>query len=138
MTRFITFLALLLAATAGLSQPLDVTDAWIKNLPPSMPIRAGYMQLMNPDSKSATIVSISSDAFKKIEIHQTMNNDGMMSMQPVDKLVLKPNAMITLKPGGMHLMMMKPTKALKPGDEIKLTLQFDGGTSQSILMTVKK
>jgi copper(I)-binding protein len=138
MTRFITFITLLVVAAPGFSQPLNITDAWIKNLPPAMPMRAGYMQLMNHGTNQATVVSISSDAFKKVEIHKTMNNDGMMSMHPVKNLVLKPNGMATLKPGGMHLMLMKPTRALKIGDEVKVKLQFDNDTSQIILMTVKK
>ena len=96
------------------------------------------MQLMNHDTRQATIVSISSDAFEKVEIHKTMNNDGVMSMHPVKSLVLQPNGMATLKPGGMHLMLMKPTRSLKIGDEVEVKLQFDNDTSQMILMTVKK
>jgi copper(I)-binding protein len=138
MIRFITFLTLLIIASTGFSQPLHVTDAWIKNLPPAIPMRAGYMQLMNHDVNTAIIVSISSDAFKKVEIHKTMNHDGVMSMHPIKTLVLDANDMVTLKPGGMHLMLMKPTRELKIGDEVKIMLQFDDDTSQAILMTVKK
>lgn len=138
MVRFITLLTLLVVASPGFSQPLHVTDAWIRNLPPAMPMRAGYMQLMNHDANTATIISISSDAFKKVEIHKTMNNDGVMSMHPIKNLVLEANGIATLKPGGMHLMLMKPTRELKIGDEVKIMLQFDNDTSQAILMTVKK
>ena len=138
MVRFITLLTLLVVASPGFSQPLHVTDAWIRNLPPAMPMRAGYMQLMNHDANTATIISISSDAFKKVEIHKTMNNDGVMSMHPIKYLVLEANGIATLKPGGMHLMLMKPTRELKIGDEVKIMLQFDNDTSQAILMTVKK
>jgi copper(I)-binding protein len=101
-------------------------------------MRAGYMQLMNHDINTATIVSISSDAFKKVEIHQTMNNDGVMSMHPVHNLVLEANGMASLEPGGMHLMLMKPTRELKIGDQIEIVLQFDNDSSQAIQMTVKK
>jgi copper(I)-binding protein len=138
MIRCITFLTLLVVASPGFSQPLHVTDAWIKNLPPAIPMRAGYMQLMNNDANTAIIVSISSDAFKKVEIHKTVNNDGVMSMHSIKHLVLEPNGMASLKPGGMHLMLMKPTRKLKIGDEVKVILQFDNDTTQAILMTVKK
>jgi copper(I)-binding protein len=67
-----------------------------------------------------------------------MNHDGVMSMHPIKTLVLDANDMVTLKPGGMHLMLMKPTRELKIGDEVKIMLQFDDDTSQAILMTVKK
>jgi copper(I)-binding protein len=138
MIRFMTILALLAIAIPGFAQPLHVTDAWIKDLPPAIPMRAGYMELMNHDTNTATIVSISSDAFKKVEIHKTMNNDGVMSMHQIKNLVLEAYSMVSLKPGGMHLMLIKPTRALKIGDKVEITLQFDNDTSQAILMTVKK
>jgi copper(I)-binding protein len=138
MIRFITILALLTIAIPSFAQPLHVTDAWIKNLPPAIPMRAGYMQLMNHDDSTATIVSISSVAFKKVEIHQTMNNDGLMSMHQMKNLVLEAYGMVSLEPGGLHLMLMKPTRALKIGDKVEILLQFDNDTSQAILMTVKK
>jgi len=138
MKRFIVFITLLIISIPSFAQPLQVSDAWIKNLPPAIPMRAGYMQLMNHDANTTTIVSISSDAFKKIEIHQTMNIDGVMSMHSIKSLILEANEMASLKPGGMHLMLMKPTRELKIGDEIKIELQFDNDSSQVIIMTVKK
>lgn len=138
MNRLIALVTFVVISVPAFAQPLHVTDAWIKNLPPTVPMRAGYMQLMNHDANAATIVSISSDAFKKVEIHKTMNNDGVMSMHPVKNLVLEANGMATLKPGGMHLMLMKPIRELQIGDEVKIILQFDNDASQEILMTVKK
>jgi copper(I)-binding protein len=138
MNRLFAFIIFLVISGPSVAQPLQVTDAWIKNLPPAIPMRAGYMQLMNLDANTTTIVSISSDAFKKVEIHNTINNDGVMSMHPIKSLVLKANGMMSLKPGSMHLMLMKPTRELKIGDEVEIVLQFDNDTSQAILMMVKK
>lgn len=138
MIRFVTFLALLVVAIPGFSQTLQVTDAWIKNLPPVMPMRAGYVQLMNQENTAATIVSVTSDAFKKVEIHKTIKTNGVMSMQHIKSLVVEPNGMATLAPGGIHLMLMKPTRKLKIDDKINVNLQFDNGTTQTISMTVKK
>jgi copper(I)-binding protein len=138
MNRFIAFVTFLVISGPSVAQPLHVTNAWIKNLPATIAMRAGYMQLMNHDANTATIVSISSDAFKKVEIHNTINKDGVMSMHPIKNLVLEANGMVSLKPGSMHLMLMKPTRELKIGDEVEIMLQFDNDTSQAILMTVKK
>jgi len=138
MNRLIASIIFLVITGPSVAQSLQVTDAWIKNLPPAIPMRAGYMELKNHDANTATIVSISSDAFKKVEIHNTINNDGVMSMHPVKSLVLEANGMVSLKPGSMHLMLMKPNRELKIGDEVEIMLQFDNDTSQAILMTVKK
>ena len=71
MPRFLLLLALLVAPTVSLAE-LDISDAWIKNLPPSVPVRAGYMTLHNPQSKTQRIVAVHSENFASVEIHQTL------------------------------------------------------------------
>ena len=70
MPRLLLILLLIFpgAAFAG----LDIDDAWIKNLPPAVPVRAGYMTIRNAQANAISIVAIRSDAFASVEIHQTI------------------------------------------------------------------
>ena len=129
-------LALLLPLNA--SAELDITEARIKNLPPSVPVRAGYLSIHNPAEFSVIIVAIRSDAFASVEIHRSVMQDGMMSMEPVDGLTIDPGTSLHLAPGGLHLMMMHPTDATRPGDEIEIILQLDDGSEQHLMMKVIK
>jgi copper(I)-binding protein len=45
---------------------------------------------------------------------------------------------VQLAPGGLHLMMMNPTEPTEPGDVLKIIIELDDGSTQSLNMTVKK
>jgi hypothetical protein len=64
--------------------------------------------------------------------------DGMMSMEPVDSLTIDPGTSLQLLPGGLHLMMMHPVEATRPGDDIEVILQLDDGSEQRLMMKVIK
>ena len=136
MPRLLLILLLIFpgAAFAG----LDIDDAWIKNLPPAVPVRAGYMTIRNAQANAISIVAIRSDAFASVEIHQTIAEDGMMRMEPVPTLVIDPDSTVKLAPGGLHLMMMNPTEPTKPGDVLQIVIELGDGSTQSLNMTVKK
>ena len=136
--KYLFILGLLVSTFSTTADPLIIKNAWIKNLPPTLPMRAGYMTLENTSDKPISIVAVESEVFTQIDIHETVKKDGMMSMRPVSPLAIPAGTRTELAPGGIHLMMMQPQKTLKPGDQVSITLQFDDGSYQSLPMTVKK
>jgi hypothetical protein len=129
---------LLLILPGSAVAELEIHDAWIKNLPPAVPVRAGYMTIRNAQPNAVSIIAIRSDAFASVEIHRTIAEDGMMRMEPVPTLVIEPDSSVQLAPGGLHLMMMNPTQATRPGDVLQIVIELDDGSAQSLNMTVKK
>ncbi len=136
--RYSVLLYLFLISFSSVADSLKVSDAWIKNLPPVVPMRAGYMTIENHSAQTLKIVDVESNAFMQVDIHETVENDGMMTMQPLSPLSVPPGASIKLTPGGIHLMMMQPKQSLKPGDLVDITLRFDDGNTQTLQMTVRK
>ncbi len=136
--RFIFSSIILIYTISALSAPLTITDAWIKNLPPVVPVRAGYLTITNASDQSVEVIGIESELFTAVEMHETVENDGMMSMQPLARLSIAAGASRELKPGGIHLMMMRPTQTLKLGDLVTVTLLFDSGDTQTLQMIVRK
>jgi hypothetical protein len=132
----LVLLALLLPASA--LAELEISDARIKDLPPSVPVRAGYMTIRNPSQLAVSIVAIRSDAFASVEIHRSVMQDGMVRMEPVDRLRLGPGASQQLAPGGLHLMMKLADEPLRPGDEVEIILRLDDGSEQPLMMKVIK
>ena len=136
--KILILLSLLISTFSVIGDSIIVTDAWIKNLPPTVPMRAGYMKLENSSTRSLSIVAVESDIFMHVDIHETVEKNGMMSMQPLSPLPIPAGTTVELAPGGIHLMMMQPKETLKPGDQVSITLQFDDDSSQTLQMTVKK
>lgn len=116
---------------------LEISNAWIKQLPPAVPVRAGYMTIHNPTSGTQRIVGVTSESFASVEIHESLMQDGMMRMEKQDQLVIDAGATVTLQPGGLHLMMMNPQQPTKPGETHRLRLKLGDGSTQQIDMTVR-
>jgi len=72
-----------------------------------------------------------------IQLHTTIiDKNGVMKMQPVDKICVGPGEDLKLEHGGYHIMIMN-TK-LNPGTKIKLTLYFDNGEKIVVELPVKE
>ena len=133
-------LSLLLAFSFAHAQTsgIQFVDGWIKQLPPVIPMRAGYVVIKNTGATPKTITTLSSDAFDKVEIHETRMADGVMKMIELENLVIPPGGQVELKPGGKHMMLIAPKQPMQIGDEIELQANFDDGSQQRIMLKVKK
>jgi len=139
MKKFI-FLAFLLASSSACSESSNIQfiDGWIKQLPPVIPMRAGYIQIQNSSAEAKQIIAVQSDAFEKVEMHETRMSDGMMKMIELKSIDLPAKNSVALKPGGKHLMLISPKQSLQIGDIIKLTATFADESSQQIELEVRK
>ena len=136
MHRLLLALALLIPLCA--LADLEIGDARIKNLPATVPVRAGYLTLHNPTQAPVSVIGAHSAAFASVEIHRSVMQDGMMQMQRVPRLEIGAGETLRLAPGGLHLMMMQPREPTRPGAEIEIFLQLGDGSEQSLKMKVVK
>ncbi|WCR57301.1 copper chaperone PCu(A)C [Rickettsia asembonensis] len=98
---------------------------------------AMYFTLINTRNKSHNLVNISSDKISGIEIHQTINDQGVSKMVKVDyPFLIAGNINIDFKPGGMHVMLYDPKVDLNAGDEFKITFYFDDNTRKIVNVKV--
>ncbi|WP_455208464.1 copper chaperone PCu(A)C [Kaarinaea lacus] len=115
-----------------------VKDAWVREAPPSATVLAAYMTIENHTDKDKVLTSVTSSVFNKIEMHKTVNKDGMASMEQQKELTIAAESEVKLEPGGFHLMLFNPAKQLKVGDDISFTLKFASGSTSIVNATVKK
>ena len=105
-----------------------VRDAWVRLPPGNMPMMAGFGRIENRCGMPATVLRASSTSFASVELHETKMIEGVNRMRPVPELRLAPGASAVLKPGGLHLMLMKPSAPLNPGSRVVLQFELaDGG-----------
>lgn len=115
---------------------LKIDHAWIRLLPAGLPA-AGYMDLANTGNTSRKLVSVDSDVFGQVMLHQSMQSSGMSHMRHVDGIDIPAHGKATLAPGGYHLMLMQPKRALKVGEMVMLVLHFADGATQAWAFEVK-
>jgi len=138
--KTITLLFLLSVSVMARASGTDVefSGGWIKQLPPVVPMRAGYIQISNPANTAVSIVDLHSEAFEKVEMHETTMADGMMKMIKLDSIPLAPKSTVELKPGAKHLMLINPVLALRIGDNVSVQVTFSDLTTQVTHFVVKK
>ena len=112
-------------------------DAWIQNLPPAVPVRAGYLTISNSNASAVRIVGLLGSAFARIEIHRSVMKDGTMHMEAVPELVIDAGETLRLEPGGLHLM-MHPVQPTRPGESYRIVIELDDGSTHELEMKVRK
>lgn len=130
-------LTLLFSANA-FADTLTIKNAWSPEAPPTARVMAGYMEIHNNGKDEVLIEKVTSPQFKSIEMHRTVEKNGMSMMVWQPHVHVPPGKVTMLQPGGKHLMMMRPLKRLKAGDKIKLTLYLSDKTQQTVMATVRK
>jgi copper(I)-binding protein len=131
--RCLLRLSFLLAISAPLiaqapKPPVRIEHAWIRWLPTDVP-QAGYATLDNVSDRPEILTGASSTAFGEIAVHRTVMRDGTLSMIPADRIALAPHTALDFAAGGYHMMLMRPTQPLHPGDRVPITLHFASGAS---------
>jgi copper(I)-binding protein len=107
---------------------LTVGDAWMRSIMPSRPA-AGYFTLSNDTAEPRTLVGASSPACGTLMLHHSLHQGGQERMVMVKKVTVPAHGKLEFAPGGYHLMCMSPSKDVRPGRSVPVTLHFaDGAT----------
>jgi len=103
---------------------------------PGRDIAAGYMSITNHSQTDDKLVSVTSPISGAVEIHNHIEDKGIMKMRQVDGISLKAGDTIELKPGSFHLMMFKTTLAEGQSD-VSLTLNYENAPSVTMIVPVE-
>jgi copper(I)-binding protein len=135
-----------LAIAQGADSSIQVVDAWARQAP-MMPATghmhgatgtgAVYVTLRNTGAIPDTLVGASSEAAEAVELHETIRDGAVMRMRPVGTLALPVGGTLTMAPGGLHIMLLRLKRALRPGDTVPLTLSFEHGTPLTLTVPVR-
>ncbi|MCL5997935.1 MAG: copper chaperone PCu(A)C [Chloroflexi bacterium] len=135
----------MLAGCAGAApssdQPSQITvkDAWARPVVASGDANGATYLIIENKGGPDRLISVSGDVADMFEVQETKEINGMMSMQEVEGgLEIPANMTVTLKPAGLHIMMMKIRRDVKPGDTFKLTLKFQSGLEIPVDVMVRE
>ena len=81
----VAFMACLMVPAARAEDSnIVVTQAWSRATPGGSKVAGGYLTIENKGPAPDRLLSASTDAAKKVEIHEMTVNDGVMTMRPVE------------------------------------------------------
>ena len=140
MIRTVLAAALMAVAVAAYADEpaITITNAWARATPGGAKTGAAYLTITNRGGASDKLVSASTPVAGMTQLHTTIDDNGVMKMRPLKSLDVKPGGSATLKPGGMHLMLMDLKGPLKEGQSFPLALTFDrAGKIETNVMVMK-
>lgn len=119
--------------TAG----VEVSHAWARATTSRAKTGAAYVTLENGGAGSDKLVSISTPVAGRAELHTTIKDGDIMKMRPVQHIEVGPKAMVTLQPGGVHIMLMDLKEPLKKDSTFPMTLVFEKAGKKTVEVAVQ-
>ena len=137
------------APAADEKQSIHLDNAWARKAPMGGQAGGGhaapgakgngavYVRITNHGKAADALVSAASDASDAVELHETLNEGGVMKMRPLSKMAVPADGKLEMKPGGHHIMLLGLRRDLKPGDKVAVTLTFEKAGTMSIEASVR-
>ncbi len=121
-----------LGALAGAADNVTVQEPYVRLAPPNAPATGAFMVIKNNGDKDVKVVKADNPASKVTELHNHINDGGVMKMRPVQSIDVKAKGEAVLKPGSLHVMLIDLKAPMKEGDSVPITLTFDDGSSKQV------
>jgi len=115
-----------LVATRAIAQghgPIQVEAGWSRAAGAGR-VGAGFLTLRNTGAADR-LVAARAEIAGVVELHTHIHENGVMRMRPVAAIDLPAGETVTLRPGGLHLMLIDLKQPLNQGDTVPVTLVFE-------------
>jgi len=98
---------------------------------------AVYLDIENELDLDEELLGVTTNIADITSIHKTVIDNGISQMVHIDRLVVPAKNKVQLKPKGIHIMLMKLKKSLKPGEEFEVSLNFKNAGVKNCKVIVK-
>ena len=117
---------------------LDITGGYVRAMLPGQPVGGGYVTIHNGGSSEERLVSVSSPAAAKVELHEMTMKDNIMRMRELkDGIVIAPGATVVLSPNTLHMMFKQVSMRFRQGGVVPVTLTFEKAGAVSMSLPVE-
>jgi periplasmic copper chaperone A len=130
--------SLLIAACAPSAGGIVIKDPFTRATPAGADTGGAFVTIANNGKDADRFVSASSPAAKTVELHETVDDNGVMKMEPrPEGWEIPAGGTLELKPGGKHIMLIGLTAPLEAGKKIRMTLNFEKAGAKTIDVPVQ-
>ncbi|MEC5289195.1 copper chaperone PCu(A)C [Aurantimonas sp. C2-6-R+9] len=105
---------------------LVVSGGFARAMLPGAKVGGGYLTIANQGSTADRLISVSSPAAGRVELHEMAMEGEVMRMRALEEgLAIAAGETIALAPGGKHLMFFDVAEPFEEGASIAVTLTFE-------------
>jgi copper(I)-binding protein len=126
---------------APLNSDLTIQNGWVRYSEYSDHVdgmTGVFAEFTNNTDHVITILGGTTEIATMVETHEVVMVDGSMKMQAKEGgIEIQPGQTLTLEPGGLHIMLMGLKSPVLEGDEVSLTIDFDGTEDMTVTWPVK-
>lgn len=132
LSVLVSGLFLSLAAFAGAADQVEVHEPYVRLAPPNAPATGAFMVIRNIGDAPVKVVKAENPTSNLTELHNHINDQGVMRMRQVPSIDIPAKGQAELKPGGLHVMLIDMKAPLTEGQIVPITLGFDDGSSKQV------
>lgn len=110
---------------------LEVIDARVSGADACERAVVAYATFANEGKATATVVALESSAFERIEVHEPLR-EGETATRKIDSFVIPDHDSVDFAPGGRHLRLIGPRRALREAQLIGITVTFSSGVERLV------
>jgi periplasmic copper chaperone A len=119
------------------TKAISVIAPWSRATPGAAKTGAVYLEIRSMADVADKLLSASGGVADNIEIHNHINDNGIMQMRRVDAIDVAEGGSLKLVPGGYHIMLLGLKQPLKAGETFKLKLTFEKAGDIEVDVTVR-
>ena len=130
--------ALVTVVPASAGESLRAENAWVPWAPPGLKVHVAYMTIVNRGATDQIIVSAESIDYERIELHRSVINDGVSTMEAVGEVKVPANGRVEFAPTRLHLMLIGPRRPQALDGRVKIVLRLSGGEEVDVSAVVRR
>lgn len=131
----LTFSAVVLAAG---DNPVRIENPQAAETPPGTTTGVVYLDIVNTGNADRLLGAKGGEVADYIELHTSFLEGGLMRMRKVEAIDLAGGATTSLKPGGLHIMLIDLKQPLRAGQSFPLGLQFEKAGTIQVSVPIRK
>jgi copper(I)-binding protein len=128
---------LTLGACNDIPAPSYVDQAWVQLSPNKDRPSAGYFVAHGGDL-GTSVRGVITDYALKVEMHESVEKDGMMTMKPIDSVDVPAKGTVAFAPGGKHLMIFGINDTAISRGKMQMTFLMGNGDRLLVDAVIRK
>jgi len=116
---------------------IEIENGWVRPGNAGM-MTAAYFTINNGTGAADTLLSIQSNVTNDTQIHESYEMEGgLMGMREIGQVLIDAGSYAELKPGGIHIMIIRPENDVAAGDSVEFLLNFSAHGEMKVALPVR-